>query len=70
MIEVSASTMLKLYVESYKKWDSYLGPLPAINFSMVITDIMSFLILFNYIVPISLYVTVGEIFLFTQFFLF
>ncbi|XP_029155219.1 probable phospholipid-transporting ATPase IF isoform X3 [Nylanderia fulva] len=58
LIEVLASTLLKLYVESYEKWDSYLGPLPAIKFSTLITDIMSFLILFNYIVPISLYVTV------------
>lgn len=61
-MEVLISTILKLYVESYEKWDNYLGPSPKINFSTLIADIFSFLILFNYIVPISLHVTVGETF--------
>lgn len=60
LVEVLVCTMLKLYIESYQEWDSYLGPQPKINFSSIITDILSFLILFNYIVPISLYVTVGK----------
>ncbi|KAL6255347.1 hypothetical protein P5V15_013685 [Pogonomyrmex californicus] len=58
LLEVLGSTLLKLYVESYQGWDSYLGPRPNTNFFSLITDIMSFLILFNYIVPISLYVTI------------
>lgn len=59
-IEVIISITMKLYVESYHEWDSYMGPRPEITFSSVVTDILSFLILFNYIVPISLYVTVGK----------
>ncbi|XP_024876630.1 probable phospholipid-transporting ATPase IF isoform X1 [Temnothorax curvispinosus] len=57
LIEVLVCTMLKLYIETYQEWDRYLGPQPKINFSSLITDILSFLILFNYIVPISLYTT-------------
>ncbi|XP_026825879.1 probable phospholipid-transporting ATPase IF isoform X2 [Ooceraea biroi] len=58
LVEVLVCTALKLYIESYKDWDGYLGPSPNITFSTLITDILSFLILFNYIVPISLYVTI------------
>ncbi|XP_072764277.1 phospholipid-transporting ATPase IF isoform X2 [Anoplolepis gracilipes] len=58
LIEVLVSTLLKLYVQSYEKWESYLGPSSKIKFSTLLADILSFLILFNYIVPISLYVTV------------
>lgn len=64
-IEVIISLMMKLYVESYEGWDSYLGQPESVSFSSIFTDILSFLILFNYIVPISLYVTVGKILLFT-----
>lgn len=59
-IEVVASTMMKLYIESYERWDSYLGPQHEINFSTLVKDILSFTILYNYIVPLSLYVTVGK----------
>lgn len=67
LMEVLLCTMLKLYVESYQGWESYLGKLSEINFSSLVTDILSFLILFNYIVPISLYTTVGKILLLAQF---
>ncbi|XP_018306223.1 probable phospholipid-transporting ATPase IF [Mycetomoellerius zeteki] len=58
LTEVLICTLLKLYVETLQVWESYLGPLPTTNFLTLITDILSFLVLFNYIVPISLYVTV------------
>ncbi|KAL0110201.1 hypothetical protein PUN28_013685 [Cardiocondyla obscurior] len=58
IIEVLMCTLLKLYVQSNEDWESYLGPQPKINFSSLVSDILSFLLLFNYIVPISLYVTV------------
>ncbi|XP_018398443.1 PREDICTED: probable phospholipid-transporting ATPase IF [Cyphomyrmex costatus] len=58
LAEVVICTILKLYVETQQVWERYLGPLPKINFFTLITDILSFLVLFNYIVPISLYVTV------------
>lgn len=60
--------MLKLYIESYENWDYYLGPSEKINFSTLITDILSFFVLFNYVAPISLYVTVGKTLLLAQFF--
>jgi len=59
-MEVLVSTMMKLYIDSYKVWDNYLGPQEKLNFHTLITDLLGFLILFNYIVPISLYVTIGK----------
>jgi len=67
LVEVLVCTVLKLFVESYQGWNSYLGPQSDINFSSLTTDILSFVILFNYIVPISLYVTAGKTFLLAQF---
>ncbi|KYN18060.1 Putative phospholipid-transporting ATPase 12 [Trachymyrmex cornetzi] len=58
LTEVVICTILKLYVNTLQVWERYLGPLPEINFLTFILDILSFLVLFNYIVPISLYVTV------------
>ncbi|XP_018352435.1 PREDICTED: probable phospholipid-transporting ATPase IF [Trachymyrmex septentrionalis] len=58
LTEVVICTILKLYVDTLQVWERYLGPLPKVNFCTLITDILNFLILFNYIVPISLYVTV------------
>jgi hypothetical protein len=40
--------------------ESYLGPRTAIDVSTVVQDLFSFVILYNYIIPISLYVTIGE----------
>jgi len=67
LIEVLVCTILKLFVESYQEWNSYLGPQSDLNFSSLTTDILSFIILFNYIVPISLYVTAGKTLLPAQF---
>jgi len=39
---------------------SYIGPQDPITAGGVVQDVLSFLILYNYIIPISLYVTVGE----------
>lgn len=60
LIEVLASVMMKLYVESYARWYSYLGSQNENKIFTLITDIFSFVILFNYIIPISLYVTIGK----------
>jgi magnesium-transporting ATPase (P-type) len=40
--------------------ESYLGPRNTIDVSTVVQDLFSFVILYNYIIPISLYVTIGE----------
>ncbi|XP_018059116.1 PREDICTED: probable phospholipid-transporting ATPase IF [Atta colombica] len=58
LTEVIICTILKLYVNTLQVWERYLGPLPNVNFLTLIMDILSFLVLFNYIVPISLYVTI------------
>ncbi|EFN88498.1 Probable phospholipid-transporting ATPase IF [Harpegnathos saltator] len=58
LLEVLLSTMLKLYVESYSKWEVYLGSHYKTTFSTLVMDILNFAILYNYIIPISLYVTV------------
>lgn len=39
----------------------YLGELPATTFGRVMGDLASFLIIFNYVIPISLYVTLGNL---------
>jgi hypothetical protein len=38
---------------------SYLPPRPETNAGRVLEDIFSFVVIFNYIIPISLYVTMG-----------
>ncbi|XP_049950032.1 phospholipid-transporting ATPase IF-like isoform X1 [Schistocerca serialis cubense] len=38
--------------------DYYVGPLPQLNGLQVVEDMFSFFVLFNYIIPISLYVTI------------
>ncbi|KAG7189384.1 hypothetical protein KM043_017031 [Ampulex compressa] len=58
MIEVTVSTIMKLVIEADAKWDVYLGDVKSASFTDLVTDIFSFTILYNYIVPISLYVTV------------
>jgi hypothetical protein len=40
--------------------ESYLGQRNDIDVSAVLQDLFSFVILYNYIIPISLYVTIGE----------
>jgi magnesium-transporting ATPase (P-type) len=40
--------------------ESYLGQRNDIDFSAVLQDLFSFVILYNYIIPISLYVTIGK----------
>lgn len=40
--------------------ESYLGPRNSIRVTTVMQDFFSFVILYNYIIPISLYVTIGE----------
>ncbi|XP_020288805.1 probable phospholipid-transporting ATPase IF isoform X2 [Pseudomyrmex gracilis] len=56
--EVIISSLLKLYFDLLNMWGSYLGPRPKISMFSFFSDCLSFCILFNYIVPISLYVTV------------
>ncbi|GFG30600.1 hypothetical protein Cfor_10512 [Coptotermes formosanus] len=56
--EVAVSIAFKYAVESDDKYKSYLGPQSDTGVSGVIQDLFSFVILYNYIIPISLYVTV------------
>lgn len=58
--EVAVSIAFKYVIEIDDKYrtESYLGPRSAIDALGVIQDLFSFVILYNYIIPISLYVTV------------
>ncbi|XP_066584351.1 phospholipid-transporting ATPase IF-like isoform X2 [Prorops nasuta] len=58
LIEVFVSTVLKVTIEANQAWDVYLGPSDDPGVPDLLTDILSFTILYNYIVPISLYVSI------------
>ncbi|KAK0180340.1 hypothetical protein PV327_005992 [Microctonus hyperodae] len=58
LFEILFATLMKVLYEYNESWSNYLGEYTAIGFSKLINDMLSFTILFNYIIPISLYVTV------------
>ncbi|XP_076656807.1 phospholipid-transporting ATPase IF [Halictus rubicundus] len=58
MVEVIESCMMKTVMDSTAKWNSYLGGNRMITFLSLADDFLSFAVLYNYIVPISLYVTI------------
>ncbi|XP_015172643.1 PREDICTED: probable phospholipid-transporting ATPase IF [Polistes dominula] len=58
LLEISISTILKFIIESNSTWDFYLGEKSSTTPLSIIVDFFSFTILYNYIVPISLYVTI------------
>ena len=59
-MEVSFCTFMKAMVGKKAKWSVYLGEQTYDMLSTLVTDLLSFTILFNYVVPISLYVTIGN----------
>lgn len=64
ILEITISTILKQFNDYNQQWDYYLSPNSTTSFSKIVYDFLSFTILYNYIVPISLYVTVGNYFFF------
>lgn len=61
LIEVAACTVAKNVIENDSQWNDYLGTPPERPVSTkVLDDILGFLIMLNYLVPISLYVTIGN----------
>ncbi|KOC61372.1 putative phospholipid-transporting ATPase IF [Habropoda laboriosa] len=56
--EVVESCIMKIVMENAMSWSSYLGPNNPTTFSWLVNDFLSFVVLYNYIVPISLYVTI------------
>ncbi|XP_008544618.1 phospholipid-transporting ATPase IF isoform X1 [Microplitis demolitor] len=58
ILEITISTILKQFNDYNQQWDYYLSPNSTTSFSKIVYDFLSFTILYNYIVPISLYVTV------------
>ncbi|XP_021935483.1 probable phospholipid-transporting ATPase IF isoform X4 [Zootermopsis nevadensis] len=60
LTEVAVSLAFKYAVEIDGKYstESYLGEKNDINVSAVLQDLFSFVIIYNYIIPISLYVTI------------
>lgn len=60
LAEVLESCLLKVIMDYRATWVSYLGPSNPVTFSSLLNDCLNFMVLYNYIVPISLYVTIGE----------
>ncbi|KAK2580780.1 hypothetical protein KPH14_011515 [Odynerus spinipes] len=58
LLEIFISTGLKSMIELNSTWDIYLGEKTPTTPLSLITDFLSFTILYNYVVPISLYVTI------------
>ncbi|XP_011298118.1 probable phospholipid-transporting ATPase IF isoform X2 [Fopius arisanus] len=58
VFEIMASTLLKEFIEVNEEWRSYLGEFETVNFSKLLNNILTFTVLYNYLVPISLYVTI------------
>ncbi|XP_014664546.1 PREDICTED: probable phospholipid-transporting ATPase IF isoform X3 [Priapulus caudatus] len=57
MFETTLLVVLKNIYERNISWPWYLPPQKPINFRNVLQDLLSFLVLLNYVIPISLYVT-------------
>ena len=55
-----ASTVVKEFIDVNANWDVYLGVPERFKASTLLTDVLTFTILYNYIVPISLYVSIGK----------
>lgn len=51
---------MKFVIETNSTWDAYLGEKSSTTPLSLFTDLLNFTILYNYIVPISLYVTIGK----------
>ncbi|XP_063979096.1 phospholipid-transporting ATPase IF isoform X2 [Diachasmimorpha longicaudata] len=58
VFEIMASTLLKELIAVNEEWDSYLGESDFVNFSKLLNDVLTFTVLYNYLIPISLYVTI------------
>ncbi|XP_023288615.1 probable phospholipid-transporting ATPase IF isoform X2 [Orussus abietinus] len=58
LTEIIASATLKEVIEKNSFWDVYLGKIGVTSFYKAFVDALSFVILYNYVVPISLYVTI------------
>ncbi|XP_076173411.1 phospholipid-transporting ATPase IF isoform X2 [Ptiloglossa arizonensis] len=58
LVEVTQSCMIKIIVDATAHWKWYIGPAEEITVYSLITDFLKFMILYNYLVPISLYVTI------------
>ncbi|XP_048514856.1 phospholipid-transporting ATPase IF-like isoform X2 [Athalia rosae] len=57
VIVVVLSTVMKSVIELNSSWSGYLGEADAITVQSLVINVLSFVVLYNYIVPISLYVT-------------
>ncbi|XP_053972565.1 phospholipid-transporting ATPase IF [Hylaeus volcanicus] len=58
LIEVMESCALKVIMGSTAKWNTYIGTDDTVTISTLVNDFFGFTVLYNYIVPISLYVTI------------
>ncbi|XP_011501705.1 PREDICTED: probable phospholipid-transporting ATPase IF [Ceratosolen solmsi marchali] len=58
LLQVSFCTVMQIILARKATWSTYLGQLSIFPIRNVLTDFLSFTLLFNYVVPISLYVTI------------
>lgn len=63
IMEILLSTVIKQLIYLNDDWHMYLGFHESLTFFKILQDVLTFTVLYNYIVPISLYVTVGNNFL-------
>lgn len=61
LLEVSLCTILEAIISTDIEWKTYLGESAVIGIREILYDFLAFTLLFNYIVPISLYVTLGNV---------
>nr|XP_031846306.1 probable phospholipid-transporting ATPase IF isoform X1 [Nomia melanderi]XP_031846314.1 probable phospholipid-transporting ATPase IF isoform X1 [Nomia melanderi] len=57
-VEVIGCCMVKIILDMTTKWKKYIGDPETLSFPLLVDDFFGFLVLYNYIVPISLYVTI------------
>nr|XP_033338389.1 probable phospholipid-transporting ATPase IF [Megalopta genalis]XP_033338398.1 probable phospholipid-transporting ATPase IF [Megalopta genalis] len=58
LVEVIESCSMKTLIDATQHWKSYLGDHEALAFGSLVDNFFAFLVLYSYIVPISLYVTI------------
>ncbi|XP_078052193.1 phospholipid-transporting ATPase IF, partial [Augochlora pura] len=58
IVEVIESCSIKTLMDATQNWESYIGGQKLLTFVTLVDNFFAFLLLYSYIVPISLYVTI------------
>ncbi|XP_034184560.1 phospholipid-transporting ATPase IF isoform X1 [Osmia lignaria lignaria] len=68
LVEIILSCIMKHVIEETANWTLYVGKDGTVTLYSLVTDFLTFTVLYNYIVPISLYVTIELQKFFSSFF--